>query len=200
MNNCSSLKIIDDSSGVVSYFHPNIINFKNPDKIFEELFNSITWRQDEISLYGKTYNIPRKHQWFADSPDIIYIYSGIKLSPVCWTPSLLEIKNKAEEISKTTFNSALVNLYETGTNVVGWHSDDESEIGSKIASVSFGAERDFLLRNKFDHKNKRKIILENRSLLLIEGETQKNWDHSLPKRTKILIPRINITFRNFQTL
>jgi len=195
----NSISIIDDNSGVVNYYPPNIVNFENPNLIFEKLFNSILWRQDKISVYGKTHNVPRKHQWFADSPDIVYIYSGIKLEPIYWSSSLLDIKNKIEGICKTTFNSALVNLYETGLNVVGWHSDDESEIGSKIASVSFGAERDFLLRKKTDHKNKRKIILENGSLLLMEGETQKNWDHSLPKRTKVWKPRINITFRNFQT-
>ena len=113
-----------------------------------------------------------------------------------WTRELVNLKQIIENLSKTKFNSCLLNLYHNGNEAIGWHSDDEKSIeeNSSITSVSFGAERKF----SFKHKQSNKIIsvlLEHGSLLLMKDTTQKNWLHSLPKSKKITLPRINLTFR-----
>lgn len=109
---------------------------------------------------------------------------------------LIELQQNIEKICKDTFNSCLLNLYHDGSEGMGWHSDDEKELSPNgtIASLSFGVDRLF----QFKHKTSNKIIdivLEDSSLLIMKGVTQKYWLHSLPIRKKICLPRINLTFR-----
>jgi alkylated DNA repair dioxygenase AlkB len=115
---------------------------------------------------------------------------------LAWTKELLELKKITEDITGTTFNSCLLNLYHTGEEGMAWHSDDEKSLGkdSAIASLSFGAERKFLLKHK-QTKQSISILLESGSLLVMKGATQTNWLHSLPKTTKVTKPRVNLTFR-----
>jgi alkylated DNA repair dioxygenase AlkB len=168
------------------------------DELFEELFNEIPWQQDTISMWGKTHPIPRLQQWFADD-GITYTWSGIEMAAMSWTPALGKIRQLLFEHTGIEFNSALANLYRDGSDTVGWHSDDEPELGAEpvIASVSLGAQRDFQIR----HKNLSdvptiKLSLEHGSLLLMRGTTQRDWKHQLPRRKKVSKPRINLTFRN----
>jgi alkylated DNA repair dioxygenase AlkB len=107
-----------------------------------------------------------------------------------------QLKEIAEKLANASFNSCLLNLYHNGTEGVGWHSDDEKALGRApaIASMTFGAEREF----RFRHKTKplaASVILEPGSLLVMKDATQANWRHSLPRTKKILAPRINLTFR-----
>ncbi len=130
----------------------------------------------------------------------IYKYSGYDLEPIlnnCLT--LQEIKLKVEEITKLSFNTALINFYRNGNDNVGWHSDDESLLTNEICSVSFGETRKFQLRCKSDLKQKVNLKLSDGDVLLMSGETQKFWQHGIPKEPKIKNGRINITFRNVKT-
>jgi alkylated DNA repair dioxygenase AlkB len=141
----------------------------------------------------------RKTAWYGDS-DYVYIYSNTEKKALPWTVELTKLKQVVENLSNTKFNSCLLNLYHDGNVGMGWHSDDEKSIEkhSTIASVSFGAERKF----SFKHKQSNKIIsilLQHGSLLLMKGQTQKNWLHSLPKSKNITLPRINLTFRRMVT-
>jgi alkylated DNA repair dioxygenase AlkB len=130
----------------------------------------------------------------------VYIYSNTEKKALPWTEELVDIKRIVENIANTNFNSCLLNLYNDGNEGMGWHSDDEKsiEVNSPIASVSFGTERKFSFKHKRTNKTI-SVLLEHGSLLLMKDATQKNWLHSLPKSTKITLPRINLTFRRMVT-
>lgn len=162
------------------------------DKYFEELLLLTPWKQDELVLYGKYYTTARKVIWYGETS---YTYSGKTHFGLPWTKELLEIKKKVEQLEKTSYNSCLLNLYESGETGLGWHNDKEA-IGpeSNIASVSFGAERRFDFRH-MSTKETVSVILEHGSLLVMKGSIQSHWRHHLPKTKKVKGHRINLTFR-----
>lgn len=165
-------------------------------QLMDRLKESINWNQDEIFMFGRKVKIPRLSSWYGDS-DANYSYSGLQLSPNKWTEELIEIKTLAENKFKQIYNSVLLNFYRDGNDSMGWHSDDEKELGVNpvIASVSLGGERRFLIRERKDHKNKREIILKNGSLLIMKSGFQSKFQHSIPKTKKKVGERINLTFR-----
>jgi len=163
--------------------------------LFEILRSSINWRQDSITVYGKTHPQPRLTCWFGDRA---YSYSGITMHPDPWNPHLLKLKKKIEATTGHKFNSLLVNFYRDGSDHVSWHADDERELGPNpaIASLSFGETRRFQLRHRFK-KDLETITLdlETGSLLLMSGSIQRHWVHRIAKTAKPLGGRINLTFR-----
>ncbi len=163
---------------------------------FDELYTNTPWRQDDIKVFGKVHAQPRLTALYATNGKP-YSYSSIQMIPERFTFALSEIKSKVESIAGVTFTTCLLNLYRDGSDSNGWHSDDEKELGQNpvIASVSLGAERVFKFRNRNDHSITEKIILDSGSLLLMRGETQHNWHHQIPKTTRKIAPRINLTFR-----
>jgi alkylated DNA repair dioxygenase AlkB len=165
-------------------------------KLMDRLKESIDWTQDEIFMFGRKVKIPRLSSWYGDS-DANYSYSGLQLTPNKWTEELIEIKTIAENQSKQIYNSVLLNFYRDGNDSMGWHSDDEKELGVNpvIASVSLGGERRFLIRERKDHKTKREITLKNGSLLIMKSGFQSKYQHSIPKTRKKVGERINLTFR-----
>ncbi|MGL5872261.1 MAG: alpha-ketoglutarate-dependent dioxygenase AlkB family protein [Xenococcaceae cyanobacterium] len=167
------------------------------DRLFQELLNNINWRQDKITFFGKEVNLPRLTAWYGDE-NKSYKYSGITMNPDTWTPTLLAIEERVEKIVEIKFNSVLLNLYRNGKDYVSWHSDDEPELGKNpiIASVSFGATRRFQLRHRSNKDlDTVEIALTHGSLLLMKGSTQHFWKHQVPKTSKVLTERINLTFR-----
>jgi alkylated DNA repair dioxygenase AlkB len=163
---------------------------------FEILSQSIDWSHDTVKMFGKTLTLNRKSAWYGDS-GAAYSYSGIRREPLQWTEELLMIKKTCEEMSNATFNSVLCNYYHDGKDGMGWHSDDERELGKEpiIASVSFGAERIFAFKHR-NSKERINIRLEHGSMLIMRGQTQHSWHHALPKSSIVHEPRINLTFRN----
>ncbi len=100
-----------------------------------------------------------------------------------------------------TFNSCLANLYENGTQAVGWHSDDEPSLLSPtqqvvIASLSFGASRKFCFKHK-STQEKVQLLLQSGQLIVMRGQTQRYWKHALMKSMNVTEPRVNLTFRYF---
>lgn len=165
------------------------------DEFSKIIFKNLIWRQDYIEMYGKTIALPRLTSWYADNGKS-YTYSGILSEPNEWNKGLNYIKKKVESLINIDFNSVLLNWYRDGEDHQGWHADDETELGKKptIASVSFGATRDFILRNNSDHQ-KIYIPLKHGSLLVMSGDIQRHWQHSLPKRKRVKSSRVNLTFR-----
>ncbi len=159
------------------------------------LLKEIKWQQDQLTLYGKSVNIPRLQAWYGE-PQYTYTYSGLALSPQPLTPCLSALKAKVEHFTGITFNSLLANLYRDGNDSVSWHSDDEPELGDcpVIASLSFGETRNFQLKHKIKG-DKLNIDLTAGSLLLMSGTTQHFWSHCVPKTKRVKSPRINLTFR-----
>lgn len=169
--------------------------FDDPDASFDQLIQGLAWCQQQIVVFNKLHNEPRLSAWYGD-PGCSYTYSGVTLQPLTWTEPLRAIKRTCEELCGATFNSVLANLYRDGNDSMGWHADDEPELGPNptIASVSFGAERRFDLRHKVT-KEKVQIFLPHGSILIMSGATQSHWMHSIAKTKKVREPRINLTYR-----
>ena len=164
---------------------------------FEQLKNSISWKHEKIHLFGRWVLQPRLSAWYGDE-GTDYVYSGLKNIPNPWNDILLNLKKKVEILSGTQFNSVLLNYYRDGQDSMGWHQDNEKELGKNpiIASLSFGVSREFQLRHKFDKSiPKINCLLDDSSLLIMSGETQNYWQHQIPKTKKFIGERINLTFR-----
>lgn len=174
-------------------YYPDFFDEFDSIYFYRKLENDIKWETKTLNFSGKEVQIPRLTAWYGDAP---YTYSGLRLEPNAWTPTLLSLKSAVEERVVHPFNSVLLNLYRDGQDSVSWHSDDEKELGKNpvIASVSFGASRDFKLKHKYQDYND-SISLTSGSLLVMRGETQHYWQHSIPKTSKKVEPRINLTFR-----
>ncbi|SHN02912.1 alpha-ketoglutarate-dependent dioxygenase AlkB family protein [Flavobacterium xinjiangense] len=177
-------------------YYPNFFNKEEADAIYAELISEIPWQQDDIRLFGKTHPQPRLTALFGNEGKP-YSYSNIKMQPHPWNLLLQKIKSKVESISDTNFTTVLLNQYRDGKDSNGWHADNEKELGTNpiIASLSFGAERTFQLKHNYDKDQKKSILLEHGSLLLMKGTTQLFWKHQIPKTAKPIAPRINLTFR-----
>lgn len=184
-----------------------IIVYKNffkeleSDLLLKELLTNINWRQDKIKIFGKKVDLPRLTAWYGDEGKS-YKYSGITMNPEVWTPTLLSIKERIEKVVELNFNSVLANLYRNGKDYVSWHSDDEAELGNNpiIASVSFGATRRFQLKHKYNKDlDTVEIALTHGSLLIMKGAIQHFWQHQIPKTSKVLSARVNLTFRIIKT-
>ena len=173
------------------------VDFGNENDLLKQLIEDIPWRQERVTVWGKTYDQPRLVAWYGDDARS-YSYSGITLCALPWTPVLLQIKEKVETLCQHSFNSVLVNYYRDQRDSMGFHSDDEPELGPApaIASVTFGAARQFVLKHRYRKEVANvKLLLPSGSLLLMKGATQANWKHGIPKVTKQCGPRINLTFR-----
>ncbi len=179
-----------------AYLFEKFFDKEESDFYFQALLDQVIWKQEPIILFGKKVMQPRLTALYGDQ-DKEYKYSGIIMKPYQWIEPLLEIKRKVDDISGTIFTTALLNQYRDEKDSMGWHRDHEKELGKNpiIASVSFGSIRSFVLRHYFQKNLKKSLDLSHGSLLLMRGQTQHFWEHALPKKSKPLETRINITFR-----
>ncbi len=180
--------------GEVNYYGP-ILNNQEHQSYLKKLLENIEWKRDEAVIFGKRIVTDRKVAWYADK-EYDYTYSKTTRRSLIWNQDLLELKNLVESKLETRFNSCLLNLYHNGNEGVGWHSDDEKSLNreAEIASLSFGAERNFVFKHK-KTGDKVSILLQHAALLVMKGQTQTNWLHTIPKSKKIKSPRVNLTFR-----
>lgn len=180
------------------FYYPGFFNADESNLFFEKLEKEVSWNQTPIVIFGKPVLQPRLTAWFGD-PEKTYRYSGVTMQPQPWTETLLAIKNKINSTFGLDFNSALLNFYRHGQDSMGWHRDNEKELGSNpvIASLSFGEVREFKFRH-ISKDLKSSVLLENGSLLLMAGQTQHHWQHSISKTKKEIGPRINLTFRTIK--
>ena len=167
------------------------------DAAFAALVDEISWRQHTIQLFGREVREPRLTSWHGD-PGTRYRYSNRTRVPKPWTPALETVHQAVSDRAGVRFNSVLVNRYRDGQDSMGWHSDDEPELGEApvIASVSLGAERRFLLRERTSRRKVTEVTLRHGSLLLMYADSQQRYQHSIPKTVKPVGERINLTFRN----
>lgn len=194
------------ADGLNILFHPNFYNLSRSNEIFEQLKN--------IQFNGDWKNIPRKQIAFGNS-NLSYKFSGNEINADEWPVFLREIRDELRQyliddniLAPTTsqqINYVLLTLYRDGNDYIGPHSDDEKDLEifydahgrgeSIIISLSFGATRDFIFHNKSKSTIKYELPLQHGDLVIMRGDTQKKWRHSLPKRLKVKTPRINLTFR-----
>jgi alkylated DNA repair dioxygenase AlkB len=186
-------------------FYPDFLPPGAADSYLQQLLTGLCWQQDTIRVFGREHSIPRQHQWYADT-GVSYRWSGIEMQPLQWIEPLSLIRNHLQLQTGHPFNSVLANLYRDGNDSMGWHSDDEPELGRQptIASISLGAERHFQLRRRKKTESKSNAgpstnrLLPHGSLLLMSGNSQRDWQHALPKRRRVSKPRVNLTFRLVQ--
>lgn len=171
--------------------------FAGPAELFTQLCAEIAWEQHYLSIFGRTLASPRLSCWIGDA-DAVYTYSRTRFEPRPWTPRLAALRAALRDCCAQDFNSVLCNLYRDGRDSMGWHSDDEAELGAEptIASLSLGATRRFRLRHKRDPALRLELYLPAGSLLVMSGATQRNYRHDLPRALRVTEPRLNLTFRH----
>lgn len=176
-------------------FWPSFISIKESKHLFTELITNYNFTQSNVIVYGNSYKTPRHQAWMSDPGVKASLYTKEKAIP--WCESVLKLKLTLELLLDTTFDYCLLNLYKTGEDYISYHSDDEASLGKDvIASISLGASRRFLFRKKDDPKKIHEFFLESGSLIVMSGEdTQKHWQHSVPKMKRVKEPRLNLTFR-----
>lgn len=167
------------------------------DELLNTFVTHTPWRSESVTVWGKVYLQPRLVAWYGDAGSS-YTYSGITLEPLPWTATLLSVREVVESITGETFNSVLLNFYRDHRDSMGFHSDDEHELGPTptIASLSLGATRTFVLKHKTRHDLKPvRIDLPDGTLLIMKGPTQRFWKHGIDKLSTPCGPRVNLTFR-----
>jgi alkylated DNA repair dioxygenase AlkB len=195
-NQNSNTNLLPYDGDVVYY--GTIFSNEEANKYYEELLINIKWMNDQAIIFGKLITTKRKVAWYGDKA-FPYTYSKTTKTALPWTPALLELKTIAEQKTKASYNSCLLNLYHDGSEGMTWHSDGEKDLqkNGSIGSMSFGAIRKFAFKHKTS-KQRIDIILDHGSLLEMKGATQTNWLHRLPPTKKVKSPRINLTFRTIE--
>jgi alkylated DNA repair dioxygenase AlkB len=164
-----------------------------PDEVMRRLLAETDWRAEQILVWGKLHMQPRLSAWHGEAS---YRYSGKTFHPLPFTPLQLHIKQQVEQVTGRRFNSVLLNYYRDERDSMGFHADDERELGPDpaVASVSFGAPRTFILKHRTLPKTI-KLALGDGCLLLMAGTLQQHWLHGINKERTPRGPRINLTFR-----
>lgn len=176
----------------------------HPENLYHRILATLPWQSDIVTLFGKTHVTRRQIVWMGDTL-ASYRYSGHTRQSVAWSEEVVALKNvieaklQAQGLS-TNFNACLLNFYPSGEDGLGYHADNESELGQQpiIASVSLGASRKFVFKHRIT-KDKVELPLESGQLIVMAGDTQRYWLHSLPKTKKVKEGRINLTFRTIFT-
>ena len=160
------------------------------------LLEQTPWRQPRVRLFGREVRSPRLACWYGD-PDAVYTYSGQRNEPRPWTPLLAGIRERVERASGARFNSVLLNYYRDGEDRMGWHSDDEPELGDAplVASLSLGSTRVLRLAHRRRRWMRCELRLSGGSLLLMRPPLQADWRHCVPSAGSVRAPRVNLTFR-----
>lgn len=192
-NQCSKPIIQED--GFVRYI-PSFLSKVSGDRLLEQSLTNILWKQDQIQLFGKLVIVPRLSAWFS-SVQATYKYSGLVHRPKRMPHFVIALLQDVVSRTGIEFNSILANLYLDGSHSMGWHADDEPELGPEvtIASLTVGSAR--VVRFRHRHKSDRRIDLSaaHGSLLLMYPPLQKYWLHAVPKRKNVITPRVNFSFR-----
>ena len=179
----------------LTYF-PDFLSENEATELFHMINERTNWRQDQVVVFGKTYQQPRLTALYSTTKRS-YSYSGLTMHPQSFPEYLQPLKQRLESTCHASFNTLLINLYRDGQDSNGWHADNEKELGSNpvIASVSLGEERPFHFKHRRLKEERHKLILKHGSLLLMSGEMQHHWLHQIAKTKRRIGPRINLTFR-----
>jgi alkylated DNA repair dioxygenase AlkB len=177
-------------------FDPQWLAGSSAAALLTELRDTVAWEVHRIRLFGRDHASPRLSCWIGD-PGVSYRYSGTRFEPRAWPAVLLPIRARLARELGVDFNSVLANRYRDGRDAMGWHSDDEGELGPTpvIASLSLGDTRRFVLKHRKNPERKLALALPSGSLLVMGGNTQQLFRHALPRTTRPVGERINLTFR-----
>lgn len=203
--------------GATLAFAPAWLAREVADAWLDALLGEVAWRTERLRVFGREHVVPRRVAFQGDE-GVRYRYSGRDHRAAPWTPTVRAIRDALRETLREAppdtlgddrgdaspgvdFDGALLNLYRDGADAMGWHADDEPELGARpvIASISLGAPRAMRFRRRRgDAWETATIELPHGSLLVMAGDTQSNWQHALPRRARVTEPRVNATFRRFR--
>ena len=181
-------------------YTPGFLDARDADALMADLVRDVPWRRDEVRMFGRVHTAPRLTAWFGDL-GASYRYSGTTYDPLPWIPALDALRARlVARVPNVAWNAVLVNRYRDGRDHMGWHADDEPELGPDpwVASISLGTARTFQLKPRIGGERV-DLELEHGSLLLMAPPTQRHWKHRLPKRLRIQGERLNLTFRSVRT-
>ncbi|KAI3456590.1 hypothetical protein Pfo_013253 [Paulownia fortunei] len=213
--------MVDLGNGSQVLHMPRFISYQDSWKYFDYLDKNIPWTRPTIRVFARSHIQPRDTCYIASEGLAQLVYNGYQPHAYSWDefPPLKDILDLVHKVLPgSNFNSLVLNKYKGGNDSVGWHADNEKLYGPtpEIASVSFGCERDFLLKKKpskvksarrnegeppskrskkLNNSDQHAFVLKHGSLLVMSGYTQRDWLHSVPKRVKAESVRINLTFR-----
>lgn len=187
-------RVVLERDGLVTY-EPRFLERAGADRAFAAVLAETAWAQDHLTIAGRRVPFPRLTAWYGD-PGAAYTYSGVRNEPRPWIGVLDALRRRVSERVGVRFTSVLLNQYRGGDDGMGWHADDEPELGDQpiIASLSLGAERTFQLKHR-DGGELLALPLEHGSLLVMAGATQHRWLHRIPKQKSARGVRLNLTFR-----
>lgn len=189
-----------DGANVV--LHRQFLNAEEAFELYFRLRDALVWQQPDIYVAGRRHKIPRLQAWYGE-PEAVYTYSKSTFEPNYWTDDLTYLRRRIESACQASFNSVLANYYRSGADGMGFHADNEPELGAQptIASLSLGGTRRFIFKSKSGRDKQRyELALEAGDLLLMTGDTQRHWCHAIPKTRRPVAGRINLTFRYVQPL
>lgn len=175
---------------------PRLLGEQMARELTRELLDTLPWERPRVRVFGRDHPVPRRQSWHGN-PGTRYRYSGLALEPRPWTPALALIRDRVGERCGMDFNSVLVNHYRDGNDRMGWHADNEPELGPEpwVASFSLGACRRFAFRRRGESRTLITLELEHDDLLLMAPEVQHHYQHGLPVMRRVHDSRINLTFR-----
>ncbi|BBN80692.1 DNA methylase [Pseudoalteromonas sp. A25] len=176
-------------------YYPQVMSLSKSISLYSYLCHQLEWQQPSIQVYGKHHRIPRMQCFIADK-DVSYGYSKQTLANTPWPEPLLAMRRRLQQTYGHEFNALLANWYRNGHDKMGWHSDDEAELGPQpcIVSISLGAARKFKIKHKVTG-TQQEILLKSGSCLVMHGDSQLYYQHALPVQAKVTGGRINLTFR-----
>lgn len=186
-----------DLPGADVFYRPGWLPSDLAQALFAQLLAQTAWEQPVYNFHGQDVPMPRQVAWHS-ATGARYAYSGIRHTPSAWSESLADLQARLLATTGAAFNHVLINRYRSGRDSVAWHSDDERELRPLIASVSLGATRRFSFKPKAGGAIT-SLDLEPGSLLIMGGATQRTYLHQIPKTTKPVGERINLTFRQMVT-
>lgn len=177
------------------HYYPHFLTADAGLALFTALRDSLCWEQSRIKVYGREHPIPRLNAWYGDE-GISYRYSGRQFDAHPWLPALQQARQRIAAVCPQAFNSVLANYYRDGNDCMGWHADNEPELGRApvIAALSLGSSRCLRFRANRDHRQTLNLDLAAGSLLIMGTGVQQQWQHSLPRRARAG-QRISLTFR-----
>ncbi|CAB4053989.1 PRPF39 [Lepeophtheirus salmonis] len=195
------LCLSDTSNGIsVIRYWPKFLSDKGNHLMFNRLRKYCKWHQKQVKIGGEWKYETRLVAWYGPCD---YIHSGLNLEKnLNWAPELLDLLHRLISMTNTEFNSCFANLYRHGHDMCGWHADVHPQLGRNpdIASISLGVVRVFEFRKKSGPPNFIRFPLFPGSLLVMEGATQEDWLHCLPRDVNCKEERINLTFRTMYSI
>ncbi len=180
-------------------YHETFFTPEEATEIFDYLssINTFTKPQEVELASGEIFTLPTGKIIFSaqDLIDQNRFPENVWGKSFSWSPIMLKIKDKVEQLTGHEFQVCVCIYYTDGTAHVDYHSDKYGYGDTTvIPSLSFGAERPFLLKENATQKT-HKVLMPHGSMIVMGKHCQDRYEHAVPVDPNCKAPRINLTFR-----